>query len=209
MAIFHTVKQGEHASRIAEQYGFDDFRIIWDHPQNAELIQLRQNPNVLLPGDRLFIPDKERKKEAIATARRHRFRLSAEALRLRMVVRDVNFRPISNTRCELHVEGKVHQLTTDDDGMIEQLIAKTAEHCRIAIIDREVPIEIGHLDPVEELTGQGARLNNLGYKAGTLDDASDPQFRSAIEEFQCDQKLTINGICDAATQAKLKDVHGC
>ncbi len=53
----HTVKQGEHISRITEQYRFFDYHTIWDHANNSALKQKRQNPNVLLPGDQLFIPE--------------------------------------------------------------------------------------------------------------------------------------------------------
>jgi hypothetical protein len=33
--------------------------------------------------------------------------------------------------------------------------------------------------------------------------------KSAIEEFQCDQKLPVTGKMDAATQDRLKKEHGC
>src|SRR5260370_36720170 len=64
MTIQHTVTQGEHLSRIAKRYGFSDHRTIWDHARNAALKQEHQNPNVLFPGDQLFIPDREQKIEA-------------------------------------------------------------------------------------------------------------------------------------------------
>ena len=32
---------------------------------------------------------------------------------------------------------------------------------------------------------------------------------SAVEEFQCDNNLTVDGICGPVTQAKLKQVAGC
>jgi len=57
----HTVVQGEHLSSIAKKYGFSSYKTIWDHGQNADLKKKRQNPNVIFPGDRLFIPDKVEK----------------------------------------------------------------------------------------------------------------------------------------------------
>jgi peptidoglycan hydrolase-like protein with peptidoglycan-binding domain len=71
---------------------------------------------------------------------------------------------------------------------------------------------------VDEVSGQIGRLNNLGYDAGELDSpvASPEQerhrsehFRSAVEEFQCDHGLLVDGICGARTQAKLEEIHGC
>jgi peptidoglycan hydrolase-like protein with peptidoglycan-binding domain len=76
-----------------------------------------------------------------------------------------------------------------------------------------IPIKIGHLDPVEEQSGQQSRLNNLGYFAGPLAAASNEGnralFLSAVEEFQCEHGLTVDGKCGPLTQAELKQVHGC
>src|SRR5258706_12719858 len=84
MPTEHVVKQGEHLSQIAKQHGFFDFRLIWDHPKNAKLKALRLNPNVLLPGDLLHIPDKEPKKESRPTGARHVFRIPGPTLTLRV-----------------------------------------------------------------------------------------------------------------------------
>ena len=70
-----------------------------------------------------------------------------------------------------------------------------------------LPIKIGYLDPVEEVSGQIGRLDNLGYFPG--DGTDEDQFKSAIEEFQCDNGLTVDGDCGPGTQAKLKEIHGC
>jgi N-acetylmuramoyl-L-alanine amidase len=53
---YYTVKQGEHLSRLAKQFGFSDYSTIWDHPENAELKRKRNNPNVLYPGDTCSFP---------------------------------------------------------------------------------------------------------------------------------------------------------
>lgn len=205
----HIIKQGEHISKIAEKYAFRDYQTIWNHPDNAALKQKRQNPNVLFPGDELFIPEKQVKKVSCATAKKHRFQVQGQKIMLRLVLRNLDSQPVANTPCELQVEGKLYRLTTDGAGLIEQLIPKTAEEGKLKIEGAEVSIKIGHLDPVDELTGWRARLNNLGYNAGTSDDPADPQMRSAVEEFQCDYELKVDGICGAQTQAKLKETHGC
>ena len=59
MALIHSVKQGEHMSGIARHYGFSDYKKLWDHANNAKLKTLRKNPNILLPGDEVFVPDRE------------------------------------------------------------------------------------------------------------------------------------------------------
>jgi Putative peptidoglycan binding domain len=72
-----------------------------------------------------------------------------------------------------------------------------------------IPVKIGHLDPVDTISGQQARLSNLGYFLGDIDGNDASAFRIAVGEFQCEHGLTVDGICGSKTQAKLKDAHGC
>lgn len=52
MSHVHVVKQGECLIRIAASYGFGDYRIIYDHPENAEFKRKRPNPNPLVAANR-------------------------------------------------------------------------------------------------------------------------------------------------------------
>jgi N-acetylmuramoyl-L-alanine amidase len=211
----HIVKQGEYLAKIARQYGFGDFRTIWDHPENAELRAKRPSPNVLFPGDRVHIPDKREKQEPGATQEKHRFQVLVQKLLLRIALRDADRQPMANTPCELQIEGEIFTLTSDANGLIEHSIPKTAESGLLVIrdvmggLDPGAPLKIGHLDPIEEVTGQVARLNNLGYDAGPLDTIDESRVVSAVEEFQCDEGLSVTGRCDQETQAKLRAVYGC
>ena len=215
--LHHTVQQGEHISAIARQHGFSDYTTIWNHPDNAQLRDLRDDPHVLLPGDRLFIPERQERKESAATDQLLTFKLSGQPLILRVVLKEANFDPIDNTSADLHVASAKHEVTTDASGKFEQSIPKTAQRAKLMFKNQDqpfdvlVPMQIGHLDPITETSGQKARLNNLGYFPGPLDgDGDDPQqFPSAVEEFQCDHDLTVTGVCDLDTQTKLKEVHGC
>jgi len=172
MAAYHTVVQGEHLSSIAKKYGFSSYRTIWDHGQNAELKKERQNPNVIFPGDRLFIPDKGQKEESKNTEKKHRFELKAEKLKLRLVLEDLYEKPIATAKCELHIGNESKELTTDGQGKIEQDISPEVERALLIIRDPQtamneipIPIKIGDLDPEMKESGQKARLNNLGYFA--------------------------------------------
>ena len=75
--------------------------------------------------------------------------------------------------------------------------------------DVEIPIKIGHLDPIETPSGQWARLNNLGYFPEEPKEENTDAMKSAVEEFQCDHNLAVDGVCGPQTQKKLKQVHGC
>ena len=216
MEDYYTVQQGDHLSKIAKDNGFTDYTVIWDHPNNSDLKKLRQNPNILLPGDEVFIPDMEQKQESGAADKKHTFTVDKKTLKLRLVLEDIYEKPIAGAQCALLIDGQVFQLTTDGNGKLEQEIPLDAKEGTLTIRGDQtpfandiIPIKIGHLDPIDEISGQVARLNNLGYSAGPLDGSDEDAFDSAVEEFQCDHSLTVDGICGPKTQAKLKQVHGC
>jgi hypothetical protein len=209
MATAYLVKQGDHLSRIALQHGFRDFHIIWDDPANAALKKLRGNPNVLMPGDTLMIPDKLQRIEQRPTGARHTFVTPAPVLRLRVVVRDVNGDPIPNEDCVLVVDGDRKLLKTGPTGRIDEPLDALATAGALSLQGEEYELKIGDLDPIEEQSGQRARLANLGYYLGSGDEIDEEELKSAVEEFQCDFELFVDGVCGPNTQKKLLKEHGC
>ncbi len=217
--ITYTVRQGDYLAKIAGDHGFADWKPIWQHARNEALREKRKNPNVLFPGDQLFIPDAERQQLDAQTERKHRFSVERGKLKLLLRFDDQHVGPVAGARCRLEVGDQTFQLVTDAQGRIEQEIAPGAEAGLVVVEDPEtplveviLPLRIGHLDPVEETSGQSARLNNLGYFAGPFADQTPDEaalsLRSAIEEFQCDDGLVVDGVCGARTQAALKKAHG-
>lgn len=205
----HTVKQGEHVVRLAYEHGFRDWTKVWQNGANADLRSLRENPNVLLPGDELFLPDFLEKGEFCGTGQVHPFTAPALNLQLKIVVRDVNGDPIPSCECLLAFDGNDRTLVTDGEGKLNEEIPPGTTSGEIRIRGSVYRLSIGHLDPVEEKTGQRARLANLGYYFEEDEDLDDEKFRSAVEEFQCDHDLDVDGKCGPNTQKKLKKVHGC
>jgi len=211
MSSSYTIQQGDHLSSIAKTYGFRSYTVIWNHAQNAALKKKRVNPNVLFPGDVLFIPDKKPKDEDGETTAVHLFRLNVPKLKLRVVIRGRDSKPIPNANCELEIDGAKQQLQADGDGLVEKPIPATATGGTLRVPDFQIeaPIKIGHLDPIDEQSGLTGRLANLGYYRGDLQNVDPDELASAIEEFQCDQKITVDGKFGPQTMAKLKEVHGC
>ncbi len=214
MGFIHEVQQGEHVSQLATKYGFRTFGAIWNHPDNAALRKSRQNPNVLMPGDKVHIPDKSQRAEACPTNQTHRFKLDGGRLVLRLALRDFDNQPLANTKCVIQIDGASSALTTDAKGRIEVPISPLAKDATLIFkdplvpFDLLVPIKIGYLDPVTEISGQKGRLSNLGYITRLLEEVDDTIFARTVQEFQCDLGLPVTGICDSATQAKLKELHG-
>jgi hypothetical protein len=212
----YTVQQGDHLARIAKTFGFSDWQTIWKHPNNAGLKDKRQNPNVLFPGDVVYIPDRQSRQESCSTDKKHSFVKNTSDLKLRLTLRDQYEKPIVNASCNLILGANSDTVTTDGSGKIEVDIQPDDRDGFLIIQNPEtpfdstpIPFKVGDLDPVLEISGQVARLNNLGYFAGALGRPDPATFQSAVEEFQCENNLIVDGICGPATQAKLKQVHGC
>jgi hypothetical protein len=213
---FHTVKQGESLSKIADEYGFSDFHSIWDHPDNAELKQKRQNPNVLYPGDDVFIPEKELKEVSGATEQRHRFQCRVPKEILRIALEDSNGNPIANAPYELLIEEEIHRGTTDDKGRLEQRIPMDSQKGQLRLENGLTwDLLIGHLNPLgadtsdQGISGAQGRLLNLGYEVGKVDGIFGAKTEAALKQFQADGSLPVTGRLDEATRTKLIETHGC
>ena len=187
MGFIQVVKQGEHLSGIAKVYGFQSYNKIWNHAANTALKAKRKNPNVLLPRDEVFVPDREDKSFDILTDHRHRSKLSIERLFIKITVERAYAQPIAQTPCELIVDVDKFEITSDSSGLVEHEISATENAATLIVKDKtslqkvEVPLDlrillkIGYLDPVEDVSGQRARLRNLGYYRGEPDETDDAE----------------------------------
>jgi hypothetical protein len=204
MGKTHVVRQGEHISGIAESEGFGDFHIIWDDPNNAALKAIR-DPHVLFPGDEIFIPDRQDKTEVKPTTQVHFFEVNIPKLFLRLRVHDLDNRPVEAAPCDLGLVGKnTVPKDTDKEGLVipEERIPRLLKQGELLVHVQKPPakkgdapppeqkmkfdLRIGSLNPEKKLSGQQARLNNLGYFAGfNINDLE--QFLWAAEEFRCDR----------------------
>jgi len=56
MGHIHVVQRGDTLSRIASSNGLPNWRVIYDHPRNATFRARRPDPNLIHPGDQIYIP---------------------------------------------------------------------------------------------------------------------------------------------------------
>lgn len=216
----HVVQQGDYLSKIATQYGISNWKLIWDHPDNLQLRNRRKNPGVLYPGDVLVIPDVDTKHVGRPTDQRHRFAVKRSELKLILVLERPYDTPLAHVECDHAVEGDSRPDTTDATGRLERQIPSAAQSAQVTLRNSQtaldnvpIPLRIGHLDPVDTTSGQSGRLNNLAYLAGPLQGCTAEEnarlFDSAVQEFQCDHGLAVDGICGPVTRRKLEEVYGC
>ena len=85
MSLTYSIKQGDYLAKIAKDHGFSDWKIIWNHADNKGLKDKRKDPNILYPGDRLFIPDREEKHESIVVDDTHKFAVKRSKLKFALV----------------------------------------------------------------------------------------------------------------------------
>ncbi len=207
----YEVQQGDCVSSIAFRAGHR-WQTIWDDPGNQELKQKR-DPNVLLPGDRVYIPPLRIKEEDRATGKRHRFVLIGVPEILRMVVKEFD-EPLANQPYRLNVDGRWYEGTTDAEGKLEQEIQPDAQKGILLVGEGEEAMEyelnLGHLDPIESITGVQERLDNIGYDPGSLDGDLTEQTKAAIAAFCAAHDLDPpeDGGIDDAFLEKLKEAHG-
>ena len=215
MSIHH-VSAGECLPRIAAKYRFGDPETIWNHSANAALKNKRANPNILHPGDTLFIPEKRDKQEARATDQSHVFRVHRPVKLIRIVLENEDGSRLARAPYRLRVESGVYRGCTDGQGLLSQEVPLDAEEGELQIEGHTWPLKVGHLNPMEQTPDGGAsgikaRLRNLGYDPGPLAEPWNDASRGAIRAFQQDNGLPSDGLCapGSPTLAKLNARHGC
>ena len=90
MSETYVVRQGDFLAKIAHQKGFGDWKTIYNDPNNASLRSLRPDPNLIAPGDHIFIPDRKKKTVPCPTSRAKRFQLHRPKSMLHLILRDNN-----------------------------------------------------------------------------------------------------------------------
>lgn len=211
----HSVKQGETLLSIAKEKGFHSWEVIWNHEKNAELRKKRQDPQVLSEGDALFIPEKNTDPILIETNRRHTFVVKTLKAAFRTVVQDDLGKPLGNRRFRLKVGEESLGGITDEDGVIELEIDPEPAEGKLEVYLETQPeriltwnLKLGHLDPIEKLSGVKARLTNLGFLCGEIDDEElNDETKKALRDFQIVYRLKVTGEADQATRQKLLYAH--
>ena len=202
----HMVVAGECILSIAEESGFQ-WQTIWNHPANSQLKADRGDPNVLFPGDVVFVPDKRLKELKKPTDQTHKFVKKGTPGKVRLRLLDWKRRPRTGARYSAEVDGVTVTGTSDSDGMIEFYAKANARQVNLMVTEgtrtERYALQLGHVDPVTTESGVRRRLENLGYLC-----QGEEALRAALLAFQKERQLDETGTADEATRAALQRLHG-
>jgi hypothetical protein len=206
----HVVKQGECLSSISSFYGLHNWRTIYYHPNNGDFRRRRPDPNILYPGDVLYIPDREPKYVAAATDRCHTFEMKKLRVSLSLFLEDPGGKPLQNKRYCLRIGRLTYNGETTAEGWVKHEIPGDATEGTLTIYGCGAgytwDLKLGNLDPHTENSGISQRLANMGFDRDPNNECTD-QLRNAVADFQKQTGLPVNGKLDSTTRERIRARH--
>ena len=206
----YEVKQNEDLAAIMfRECGTTNLTEVLAHRDNRKLFATRSK-EMLCPGDKLWLPETGAGIPLSVTAGNNYIlkpKGGDRAIALR--IESKSGTPMANTAYSLKVGGRVIEGNTDGDGMLHEKVPLTAMKARLDIGNLSLKLELAALDPVHTLTGIQGRLANLGYYRGFVDGDFGPRTKRAIERFQADSQIKVDGRVGPVTRQKLIERHGC
>ena len=212
----YVVGPGQTAEGIIWSYTLEDYKGVWMSGDNAELRKARPDPNILMPGDRLVLPDPKPLTYHLATGKRHRIVLKVPKKELRLRVFLHKDEPLADASYTLKVdgEGKPREGTTDGDGLLKEPLRCDRAGALLQIDGRRFRLRFGYINPLpattkESASGVSSRLANLGYESGGASRANSPALASALRLYQTDAGIETTSKLGSDTRNKLTEDFGC
>jgi len=214
----HRVAAGDCLTSLCFEAGYDAPGRVLMAEENAALRTNGRRVNMLAPGDLVRFPPIVPKWVPVQRGPTHRFRLGRQrTTTIRLELGGGPEGPWSRRPFQLLYDATTLEGMTDALGVVEVDVPIRLGRAllRIFTIDGssdpsyELELLIGHLDPVEEISGVQARLNAIGFSCGPVDGRAGKRTVTAIRDFQSVFGLRADGIADESTRAALVRVHGC
>ena len=209
----YVIRQGDYLKRIAHTLGFDA-DAAWSHPKNAEMADKRE-PNLLHPGDILYVPDPNPKWETLNQGTTNTYAVTVPTTRVNLAFKDANG-PIANAAYVAEGLGDKQHGTTDGNGMLSLKVPVHVTECQVTFPDKNAtyPVRVGHMDPIDEPSGVRKRLEHMGYVLRSegdplplTDDDIGARDRAGIIDFQQEHGLNPTGVVDDATKKAILEKH--
>jgi N-acetylmuramoyl-L-alanine amidase len=217
----YVVRRGDYLTAIAHSHGLkpDD---VWKAPNNATLRKLRKNPEMLAPGDVLYLPAVDRKWLPVTVGQANSFVVNLPKVEIHVVLKDAAGKPFAGKVVHLEPRVTPKDPSTDGSGLLKVDVPVTLRVLSATVVDVGVTfaLRVGHLDPHDRDSGALSRLRQLGYvgdEGGLLAtgrpyldgfDATASTLARAVAAFQQDLGQPVTGAIDDSTSAKLHDAYG-
>jgi hypothetical protein len=208
----YIVKQGDYLDKIAHALRFDADKV-WNDPANAELKKQR-DPDVLLPGDILQVPEVEPQWLPFQSGVTNRYVATIPKASVRLTFKN-DKGPLANEPYAVLGLASTQEGTTDGDGGLVLTIPVVVRECQVAFPQQGIvhAVRVGDMDPIDDPSGVRKRLQHLGYgrppgDAAPSEDEVEAADQVAILAFQKDSALPLTGVVDDATKAALIKAHG-
>lgn len=208
--LHHEVTQGDTTVRLAFAAGHH-WSTVWQHGQNASLRQLRKHHNVLLPGDRLFIPAIRPRQVSKPTDATHQFVRKGIPEKFNLQFLDYDNKPLSNAPYILTLDGFASTGNLDGDGWLRVFVRPDVRSGRIEVGPHgslaACDLHFGNLDPLSTLTGIQARLRNLGLYDGPIDGETNDLLKEAVRAFRIAEGLPDSDEINDELSQRLETNH--
>lgn len=215
----YVIRPGDDLSSLAARNGFDPEEV-WDDDHNADLRARRPDPEVLAPGDVIYLPEPAETACHLAAGTSNRYRAVVPKRRVDLVLTAGGSEPFANEPYEVRGLRRPISGRSDGQGAVTLELPAHLRQVELFLPEQEtsVILRIGHFDPETTNSGVRTRLANLGYLAAR--DVAPPAFRSvagetsahelaaAVRAFQRDHGLDDTGELDDGTRASILQAHG-
>ena len=225
----YTVEQGDYLQKIASSHGFNDYKEIYKHPENSEFRKKRPDPNIIFPGDEIYIPENSECRQ-YKSNQSYVIKVKKKSFLFKMQLKASLNKILSIVKYEISTDGGAqntyakqyssadrHTQSLLSKGIIEEEILLKEETAVIKIWLKEengdesfsFDVKFGHLDPPEEVTGIQSRLHSLGFYGGRIDGDIGEKTRSALCRFQKENSIDVTGEPDGQTIKMIKKHYSC
>lgn len=213
-----TVERGDSIASIADLTGHF-WQTIWNDPANEALKERRENPETLLPGDKVTIPPLRQKTESRETDLIHPFKRKGVPVKVVFTVAEQgpDGKVFADKAYTLQVGKRRYAGRTDQNGYLEHWVTPAAKNGKLVVdLDEDGyppqftwELGIGTLAPAATKTGAIDRLKNLGYGDFSADgnDEDSAALAVALKKFQADIGIDISGELDEPTIDALESAH--
>ena len=219
----YVVGDGDYLTAIAYRFATTETKVLAD-PKNAKLKENRPNPEILAPGDVVYVPRAPRKWLPVTVGGTNSFKATPPMVTLNVVLKDHAGQPLASVGVETEPTVSDSPLTTDGSGTLTLQVPVHVKVVRVKVPARgsAFSFRVGQMAPHTHDSGVLSRLRQMGCLGNEDDHAGarswlaklTPATRAValaqgVSEFQRRNGKEVTGMADDGLRGEIRDAHGC